>query len=122
MSYRCLIGAVALTALWMSIGVARAADDAKYPDLSGQWNRFNVPGLAGQPSHDPTKPWGPGQQAPLTVEYQKVLEDSMADQAKGGLGNYPTARITGRRGRRPWRGRWAITGHCAPFRMTCRLV
>ena len=41
---------------------------------------------------DPTKPWGRGQQAPLTPEYQKVHEDSMADQAKGGLGNYPTAR------------------------------
>jgi hypothetical protein len=92
MSYRCLIGAVALTALSMSTGSAQAADDAKYPDWSGQWNRLNVPGLPGQPSHDPTKPWGPGQQAPLTVEYQKVLEDSMADQAKGGLGNYPTAR------------------------------
>ena len=41
---------------------------------------------------DPTKAWGPAQQAPLTPEYQKVLEESMADQAKGGLGNYPTAR------------------------------
>jgi hypothetical protein len=41
---------------------------------------------------DPTKPVGPGQQAPLTPEYQKVLQDSMADQAKGGLGNYPSAR------------------------------
>src|SRR6202030_698360 len=29
---------------------------------------------------------------PLTAEYQKVLEDSMADQAKGGLGNYHTPR------------------------------
>ena len=41
---------------------------------------------------DPTKAWGPGQEAPLTPEYQKVLEESMADQARGGLGNYPTAR------------------------------
>src|SRR5207302_6722107 len=40
---------------------------------------------------DPTKPAGPGQQAPLTPEYQKVLESSMADQASGGLGNDPTA-------------------------------
>jgi hypothetical protein len=32
------------------------------------------------------------QQAPLTPEYQKIHEASMADQAKGGLGNYPTAR------------------------------
>jgi hypothetical protein len=28
----------------------------------------------------------------LTAEYQKVLAESMADQAKGGLGNYPSAR------------------------------
>jgi len=27
----------------------------------------------------------------LTPEYQKALEDSMADHARGGLGNYPTA-------------------------------
>ena len=50
-----------------------------------------VPGVGGQGAFDPDKPWGLGQQAPLTPEYQKVLEDSMADQAKGGLGNYPTA-------------------------------
>ena len=42
----------------------------------------------GQPSHDQTRPWGPGQQAPLTAEYQKVLEESMADQADGGQGNF----------------------------------
>ena len=34
---------------------------------------------------------GVGQQAPLTPEYQKVLEARMADQANGGLGDYPTA-------------------------------
>jgi hypothetical protein len=31
---------------------------------------------------------GRGQQAPLTPEYQKVLEDSIADQARGGQGNF----------------------------------
>jgi hypothetical protein len=85
------IGAVALTVLSISVGGAQASDDAKYPDWSGQWNRFVVPGLPGQPSHDQTKPWGFGQQAPLTPEYEKVLEESIADQAKGGLGNFPTA-------------------------------
>jgi hypothetical protein len=40
---------------------------------------------------DPNKPSGPGQEAPLTPEYQKVLEESMVDQAKGGIGNYLTA-------------------------------
>jgi hypothetical protein len=47
-----------------------------------------VRGLGGQPSFDQTKPWGLGQEAPLTAEYQKVLEGSIADQAKGGQGNF----------------------------------
>src|SRR5262245_8898889 len=67
------------------------AEGVQHPDWSGQWERFVVPGLPGQPSHDQTKPWGFGQQAPLTPEYRKVLEDSIADQATGGLGNFPTA-------------------------------
>ena len=74
----------------LTIGGARAADDAKYPDWKGQWARFAVRGLPGQPSLDQTKPWGLGQQAPLTPEYQTILEASIADQAKGGLGNFPT--------------------------------
>jgi hypothetical protein len=74
----------------LTIGGARASDDAKYPDWRGQWARFAVRGLPGQPSHDQTKPWGLGQQAPLTPEYQAILEASIADQAKGGLGNFPT--------------------------------
>jgi hypothetical protein len=93
MRYRSSATAFALTAALMTaIGGARAADDAKYPDWSGQWTVIRTPGLEGQTvKFDPTKPWGPGQQAPLTMEYQKVLEDSMADQAKGGIGNYPSA-------------------------------
>jgi len=80
------------TALTAAMGGAQAADDAKYPNWKGQWNAVN-PRLGGQAiKYDPTKAWGPAQQAPLTPEYQKVLADSMADQAKGGLGNYPTAR------------------------------
>jgi hypothetical protein len=71
----------------LTIG-AQAADPAMYPDLRGAWSRFVVRGLGGQPSFDQTKPWGLGQQAPLTPEYQKILEDSIADQAKGGQGNF----------------------------------
>jgi hypothetical protein len=79
-------------ALMMTSGGVKAAGDAKYPDWRGQWAQILTPGLEGQMvKFDPTKPWGRGQQAPLTPEYQKVHEDSMADQAKGGLGNYPTA-------------------------------
>jgi hypothetical protein len=86
-----IAAAAALAAvLAMTSGSARAADDAKYPDWKGQWERFAVRGLPGQPSHDQTKPWGFGQQAPLTPEYQAVLSASIADQANGGLGNFPT--------------------------------
>jgi len=87
-----LIGAIAAVAVALPIGSACAADDAKYPDWTGQWNRRFIPGLGGQVAFDQTKGWGPGQQAPLTPEYQKVLEQSMADQVNGGLGNYSTAR------------------------------
>src|SRR5271169_7150813 len=94
-----------LAATLMMVGVVQANDDAKYPNWKGAWARWSPPNSArdpgnggtgftagGQPSFDQTKPWGPGQQAPLTAEYQKVLEDSMADQARGGLGNYHTPR------------------------------
>jgi hypothetical protein len=93
MFYRSLIGALALVATLIgAVGGAQGADDGKYPNLKGQWDTIN-PRLGGQAiKFDPTKAWGPAQQAPLTPEYQKVLEGSMADQAKGGLGNYPTAR------------------------------
>ena len=93
MLYRGSMGAFAMAAaLMLTLGSAPAADDTKYPNWKGQWSRYN-PNQEGQAvKFDPTKPTGPGQQAPLTPEYQKVLEESMADQAKGGLGNYPTAR------------------------------
>ena len=65
----------------------RAFDDGKYPDLSGQWLRVNL-NRGGQITFDPTKAWGLGQQAPLTPEYQAILEASIADQANGGQGNW----------------------------------
>jgi hypothetical protein len=92
MAHRSLIGLIGVAALVMTTGVVQAFDEAKYPNLKGQWGRFIVRGLPGQPSFDQTKGWGPYQQAPLTPEYQNILEESMADQEKGGLGNYSTAR------------------------------
>src|ERR1700693_5360506 len=90
--------AVVVTATALMVGAVQAADDAKYPELKGAWTRWFPPGsvlepnggftAGGQPSHDQTKPWGPGQEAPLTPEYQKVYEESMADQADGGEGNF----------------------------------
>jgi hypothetical protein len=81
-----------VTALMVTTSGAQAVDDGKYPNWKGQWSRVIIRGVEVQGAFDQTKPWGPGQQAPLTAEYQKVLEQSMAEQAKGGLGNYPTAR------------------------------
>ena len=85
------VAIAAAAALMLTIGGARAAEDAKYPNWKGQWSRLLVPGVGGQGAFDQTRFWGRGQQAPLTPEYHKVWEDSMADQAKGGLGNYPPA-------------------------------
>jgi hypothetical protein len=86
--------AVALAcALLIRNGGAQLASDGKYPNWKGQWNAIVKPGtVGGQFKFDPTKDRGVGQEAPLTAEYRKVHEDSMADQARGGLGNYPTAR------------------------------
>jgi hypothetical protein len=78
---------------------AHAAEGATYPDWKGAWERWYPPNAVldpynglltagGQPSHDQSKPWGPGQEAPLTPEYQKIFEESMADQALGGEGNF----------------------------------
>jgi hypothetical protein len=82
-----LLGAIVLAALSVSTASGQIVDYSKYPDLKGQWNRFAVPGLFGQPSFDQSKPWGFGQEAPLTPEYKAILEASVADQATGGLGN-----------------------------------
>ena len=74
--------------LMVSMGGAQAADGAKYPNLKGQWDTVS-PRLGGQSvKYDPYKKFGPAQEAPLTPEYQKIHEESMADQAKGGQGNF----------------------------------
>src|SRR5215212_8381161 len=83
-----LIGTLALVvALGMSVADGHAFDGAKYPDLKGQWRTVRFAGVGGQAAFDPTRPWGLGQQAPLTAEYQALLEASIADQARGGQGN-----------------------------------
>jgi hypothetical protein len=64
---------------------ALALDDAKYPDWSGQWSR------SGSGAWDPSKRGGPLQQrAPLTPEYQTILQTGVKDVAAGGHGNNPT--------------------------------
>jgi hypothetical protein len=96
--YRKVICAIGMAgAVVMICNGVNAADRAKYPEWNGGWEPWVPPvsivspsGLrtpGGQPSFDQTKPWGRGQEAPLTPEYQRVLEDSIADQARGGQGN-----------------------------------
>jgi hypothetical protein len=77
--------ALVATLTMMTFAIAAFAEEGKYPDWKGQWNRQRVPGVAGQPSFDPNKPWGKGQEAPLTPEYQAVLEANLQAQRDGGF-------------------------------------
>src|ERR1700746_3156925 len=81
-SSRSLVGAVAIaSALCATLAGARAWDDAKYPDLKGQWRV-----VGGPLRYDTTRPWGPGQGAPLTAEYAALFEANVKDQEEGGQG------------------------------------
>lgn len=71
-----------LAALTLTVAEAVAFDKSQYPDWSGQWKRPR--GVGAQ--WDQTKPSGLGQQAPLTPEFQAILETSIKDQATGGQG------------------------------------
>jgi hypothetical protein len=86
------LAALSVMMLLMPMTFGKAADDAKYPTTwKGQWTRVIHREVEVQGAFDQTKTFGLRQEAPLTPEYQKILSDSMADQANGGLGNYPTA-------------------------------
>ena len=84
---RICFASIALAIAWsMSPSSAQVLDLGKYPNLAGQWRRAPVPGAVGQPPHDPAKPPGGGQGAPLTPEYQAIFEANLRDQAAGGHG------------------------------------
>src|SRR5262249_730228 len=93
MAYRGAIGAsVLVAALLMTAAPSRPFDETQYPDLKGQWRRGSNADIAGGAVRgrvnpfDPTKGWGPAQQAPLTPEYQARFEANLANQAAGGQG------------------------------------
>jgi hypothetical protein len=88
---RSSFGALALAMALTAPAPARADDTSKYPDLKGWWLRVDTGHGA---SWDPSKFAGLRQQAPLTPEYQAILEVSLADQAKGGQGNNSMAECT----------------------------
>jgi hypothetical protein len=76
--------AVALT-LAALLGGAQA-QDKKYPNWKGEWNTVN-PRMPGQQLRfDPTKPYGQGQEAPLTEEYKKIYAENLVETAAGGQG------------------------------------
>jgi len=63
-----------------------SAQDKTYPSWKGEW-AAQFPRLPGQQLRfDPSKPFGKGQEAPLTAEYQKVYEDNLGEIAKGRQG------------------------------------
>src|SRR5260370_3199623 len=81
MRYPASTCAVALaTGLLATSAIAQVVDFGKYPDFKGKWDRTGPPNnwrqLAGPP--------------PLTPEYQKVYDASVADQRAGRPGNWPS--------------------------------
>jgi hypothetical protein len=88
MLYRGSIGAAALAlSLGMALTETRALDDATYPEIRGAWARTSRGGSTA--SWDPTKPPGLQQQAPLTPEYQAMLEANLANRSTGGQDDNP---------------------------------
>lgn len=84
-------GVLRLGALLVLLGIAggaRAADEAAYPDWSGQWMR--VGGSQFDPSHGPAL----AQQAPLTSDYQARFAALLAHPPADGIDNSPTALCT----------------------------
>jgi hypothetical protein len=70
-----------LGALCVTLTETRAWDEARYPDLKGQWRP------TGEPTRfDPSKAGGAAQQAPLTAEYQALFDANLKEQAAGGQG------------------------------------
>ena len=73
------LGAIVMaTVLCAAFSGALAQDAKKYPNWEGQWARGSRVGI-----WDPGKPPGLGQQAPLTPEYQAVLEANLKKQTEG---------------------------------------
>jgi hypothetical protein len=76
---------IGVAAVLLTFTGAAAFDEAKYLDWGGQWKRPRGVGT----QWDQTRPSGLSQQAPLTPEYQAILETSIKDQATAGRA--PTA-------------------------------
>ncbi len=82
-----VFGVLAATTLAARLAAQQPFDESKYPAFEGQWIRVGP-----IERYDPTKPYGPGQEAPLRPEYQAIFEANLADVAKGGIGDDPVYR------------------------------
>jgi hypothetical protein len=84
---RSLATLAATAMLALAASAAQAQDLSKYPDFNAQWQK---PRGIGNGQWDITKPNGPGQQAPLTAEYQARYNATLAERASGGTAGDPT--------------------------------
>jgi hypothetical protein len=82
-----LIGVLVAATLAARLTAQEPFDNSKYPAFDGQWIRVGP-----IERYDPTKPYGRGQEAPLTLEYQAIFEANLADVATGGIGDDPVYR------------------------------
>jgi hypothetical protein len=77
---------LALTVALMLTAAGAQAQEKQYPDWKGEWITV-IPRLPGQQLRfDPNKPFGVGQEAPLTDKYKKIYQENLAEVAKGGQG------------------------------------
>ena len=75
--------------LCATLNGAWALDETKYPNWKGQWVRADSAETA---PWDARKPWGLGQQPPLTLEFQAIFEANLKHLAAGAKSSDPTAR------------------------------
>src|SRR5260370_40488988 len=78
-------GLILAGALLMTVTGARAFDETKHPDWSGQWRKPQGNGN----QRDQTNPPGRAQPAPLTTENQAIFHPSPNSQAPRGPGATP---------------------------------
>jgi hypothetical protein len=81
------LGALMITAALLTAIAALPARAQTYPDFESQWRNPAAERGDHSDAWDPARGAGLAQQAPLTPEYQKIFEASLADQAAGGRGN-----------------------------------
>jgi hypothetical protein len=86
MTHRCAHQVLACAVALLAAGAGAPAEEKKFPDWKGEWITV-IPRLPGQQLRfDPNKPFGVGQEAPLTEEYKKIHEENLKEVARGGQG------------------------------------